>query len=68
MPSASTKPENKASPEAGDPLKQVIVVLEKKLRNLEKRKVLIWFSYTKNRVQPKDVKNYVMMNMMKHDH
>ncbi len=39
MPSASTKPENRASPEAGDPLKQVIIVVEKKLRNLEKRKV-----------------------------
>ena len=39
MPSASTKPENKAPPEAADPMKQVLLVVEKKVRNLEKRKV-----------------------------
>lgn len=39
MPSASTKPDTKASPEASDPLKQVLLVVEKKVRNLEKRKV-----------------------------
>ena len=39
MPSASTKPETKASVEVTDPIKQVIVIVEKKVRNLEKRKV-----------------------------
>ena len=39
MPSASTKPENKAPPEAADPMKQVLLLVEKKVRNLEKRKV-----------------------------
>ena len=41
MPSASTKPENKAPPEAADPMKQVLLLVEKKVRNLEKRKVSI---------------------------
>lgn len=38
MPAASTKPENKASQEATDPMKQVLLVVDKKVRNLEKRK------------------------------
>ncbi|XP_060082581.1 caprin-1-like isoform X2 [Ylistrum balloti] len=38
MPAASTKPD-KASYEANEPIKQVIQVVEKKVRNLEKRKV-----------------------------
>lgn len=38
MPSACTKPENKASSEATDPIKQVLNVIDKKVRNLEKRK------------------------------
>lgn len=38
MPSASTKPENKTSAEAGDAMKQVLIVMDKKVRNLEKRK------------------------------
>ena len=42
MPSASTKPENKAPPEAADPMKQVLLLVEKKVRNLEKRKVPIF--------------------------
>ncbi|XP_069132405.1 caprin-1-like isoform X2 [Argopecten irradians] len=37
MPAASTKPD-KASFEANEPIKQVIQVVEKKVRNLEKRK------------------------------
>jgi len=38
MPSASTKPEQKAPLEATDPLNKAISVVEKKVRNLEKRK------------------------------
>lgn len=49
MPSASTKPETKASVEVTDPTKQVIVIVEKKVRNLEKRKVKyeIYYSISK---------------------
>ncbi|XP_022252867.1 caprin-1-like [Limulus polyphemus] len=39
MPSASAKLEKQASIEASDPVKQIVTVLEKKVRNLEKRKV-----------------------------
>ena len=39
MPAASTKTENKVSLDAGDPMKQILIVIEKKVRNLEKRKV-----------------------------
>lgn len=38
MPSASTKAENKVCLDAGDPMKQILIVVEKKVRNLEKRK------------------------------
>ncbi|XP_062610340.1 caprin-1-like [Saccostrea cucullata] len=38
MPAASTKQETKTSPEAADPMKQVLIVMDKKVRNLEKRK------------------------------
>ncbi|XP_048779649.1 caprin-1-like isoform X2 [Ostrea edulis] len=38
MPAASTKQETKTSPEAVDPMKQVLIVMDKKVRNLEKRK------------------------------
>lgn len=38
MPSACTKPENKASPEVETGIKLVLNVVEKKVRNLEKRK------------------------------
>jgi caprin-1 len=38
MPSACAKPETKASLEASETVKQCIVILEKKIRNLEKRK------------------------------
>ena len=38
MPSAS-KPESKASAEVSDHIKQVLVIVEMKLRNLEKRKI-----------------------------
>ncbi|XP_076316594.1 uncharacterized protein LOC143228957 isoform X1 [Tachypleus tridentatus] len=38
MPSASAKLEKQASVEASDPVKQIVTVLEKKVRNLEKRK------------------------------
>lgn len=38
MPAASTKTENKVSLDAGDPMKQILIVIEKKVRNLEKRK------------------------------
>ena len=39
MPSASNKTETKAPPEAHDPFKAAQSVVEKKVRNLEKRKV-----------------------------
>lgn len=39
MPSASSKPDNKGSVEPTDPMKNAITVIEKKVRNLEKRKV-----------------------------
>ena len=42
MPSASTKPDLRTSQEGGEPLKQVLLVVEKKVRNLEKRKVRIF--------------------------
>ena len=38
MPS-STKPKNETSNEVQDPLKQALSLVEKKVRNLEKRKV-----------------------------
>ncbi|XP_064600396.1 caprin-1-like [Liolophura sinensis] len=38
MPAASTKPETKSSSEAMEPIKQAISLLDKKVRNLEKRK------------------------------
>ncbi|KAK2146087.1 hypothetical protein LSH36_634g00074 [Paralvinella palmiformis] len=38
MPSACTKPENKASTEASNTIFQCITIVEKKVRNLEKRK------------------------------
>lgn len=38
MPAAPTKQESKTSPEAMDPMKQVLIVMDKKVRNLEKRK------------------------------
>ncbi|XP_076350985.1 caprin-1-like isoform X3 [Tachypleus tridentatus] len=38
MPSVSAKLEKQASIEASDPVKQIVTVLEKKVRNLEKRK------------------------------
>jgi caprin-1 len=42
MPSAATaKLEKQASTEAVEPIRQVITVLEHKIRNLEKRKVRI---------------------------
>lgn len=39
MPAASTKAENKIPMDSGEPLKQILGVIEKKVRNLEKRKV-----------------------------
>ena len=39
MPAASSKPDNKGSLEPIDPVKNIITVIEKKVRNLEKRKV-----------------------------
>jgi caprin-1 len=42
MPSAATaKLEKQASTEAVEPIRQAIIVLEHKIRNLEKRKVCI---------------------------
>ncbi|KAL5007767.1 hypothetical protein ScPMuIL_016573 [Solemya velum] len=38
MPAASTKPEIKASAEAPNPIQQAILLVDKKVRNLEKRK------------------------------
>ncbi|XP_052066849.1 caprin-1-like isoform X2 [Mytilus californianus] len=38
MPAASTKAEKQVNSDAGDPMKQILAVLEKKVRNLEKRK------------------------------
>ncbi|KAF8786339.1 caprin-1-like isoform X2 [Argiope bruennichi] len=38
MPSASTKLEKQTSMEAFDPMKQIVTIVEKKVRNLEKRK------------------------------
>ncbi|GFU12595.1 caprin-1 [Nephila pilipes] len=38
MPSASTKLEKQTSMEAFDPIKQIVTIVEKKIRNLEKRK------------------------------
>ncbi|XP_022335198.2 caprin-1-like [Crassostrea virginica] len=38
MPAASTKQETKTSPEVVDAMKQVLIVMDKKVRNLEKRK------------------------------
>ena len=40
MPSAVMKPDKNATVEAEEPLKQIINVVEKKVRNLEKRKVI----------------------------
>ena len=39
MPSAATKLDKAVSPEASDPIKQIIGIVDKKVRNLEKRKV-----------------------------
>ena len=39
MPSASTKADVQASQDALDPIKKVLTVVDKKVRNLEKRKV-----------------------------
>lgn len=39
MPSASAKLEKQTSTETCDPVKQVLTIVEKKVRNLEKRKV-----------------------------
>lgn len=39
MPSASAKIEKIASPEAADPVKQIVNLIEKRIRNLEKRKI-----------------------------
>lgn len=39
MPAASNKVEQKTSLEAQDPLKLALVMLDKKVRNLDKRKV-----------------------------
>ena len=39
MPSANPKLEKQASTEAVDPIRQAIIVIEHKIRNLEKRKV-----------------------------
>lgn len=41
MPSANPKLEKQASTEAFDPIRQAIIVIEHKIRNLEKRKVLV---------------------------
>ncbi|GIY78391.1 hypothetical protein CEXT_741794 [Caerostris extrusa] len=38
MPSASTKSEKQTSMETFDPIKQIVTIVEKKVRNLEKRK------------------------------
>ena len=39
MPSASSKPDKPAPVGAEEPIKQVVTIIEKKVRNLEKRKV-----------------------------
>lgn len=41
MPSANPKLEKQASTETADPIRQAIVVIEHKIRNLEKRKVSV---------------------------
>lgn len=40
MPSANPKLEKQASTEAVDPIRQAVIVIEHKIRNLEKRKVI----------------------------
>ena len=52
MPSACTKPDKKASVEAETPLKQAINLIEKKVRNLEKRKVCSLANWTNLRKDP----------------
>lgn len=39
MPIADAKVEKQTSPEAAEPIKQAIIIIEHKVRNLEKRKV-----------------------------
>ena len=45
MPSASAKLEKQTSTETCDPVKQVLTIVEKKVRNLEKRKVCMGVLY-----------------------
>lgn len=45
MPSASAKLEKQTSTETSDPVKQVLTIVEKKVRNLEKRKVCMGVLY-----------------------
>lgn len=45
MPSASAKLEKQMSTEIFDPVKQVLTIVEKKVRNLEKRKVYMGVLY-----------------------
>lgn len=45
MPSASAKLEKQTSTETYDPVKQVLTIVEKKVRNLEKRKVCMGVFY-----------------------
>lgn len=45
MPSASAKLEKQTSTETSEPVKQVLTIVEKKVRNLEKRKVCMGVLY-----------------------